>query len=623
MGRTIISYVRVEGATSTLVDVDNSVIQDNFNKIPVIYFTEQPTHKVRLLKADGTAYTLAELQSYTSWDFAIAEDFSGATVPPVRTQAGITVSEETWTKLDGTSVTGGVINIPVDANTTELQTILGTEPYIYIQPDSPEGRTITVGTELLGYIAPEADPSLIVQYPFVFRNRRITSATPPGTPGVDYLTPAQIAALYCEEAPVDGNIYARKDGAWTIASGSGDMVKSVYDPTNVNADAFNMDNMVEGANAKIMTTAERNKLNGIGTGANVVSCVSGTDITVDNTDPQNPVFNFTGSTSPSLTVKDGVTTVNNVDQITFSGATISDDGNGDTTVTITGGGGGEANTASNVGTAGVGIYDSKNGVDLRFKKLNSLTTALTINLDTPNQKIDFNFDESQINHINLANVGTNSHADIDSHIADSTIHYTQASINTDNITEGVTKLLMTTTERTKVGLVKSDQGVDNYLNGAGAYTDPLAPFSSSEVDKAVLGDGAGGWYNALYTQPRQFSAGDVGAVLGITSATSIGKVSVSGRGGIWTSESSYIVDVTLTGTEDDKLIVFGSTASADRTFTLKSSPNDKDIVWIASDNASYVLTVNDGTNNIAFLYENDIYKFVYSSTLGRWEMTGA
>jgi len=222
MGRSIVSFVLVDGSTSTLTDVDGIVIQDTFSKIPVIYFTEQPTHKLILLKTDKTPYSLAELQTYTGWDFAIAEDYNGATAPPVRTQTGITVAEETWQNKAGQDITGGVILIPVDANTTELQTILGTEPYIYNQPDSTGGRTITVGTELLGYIAPEVEPTLIVQYPFVFRNRRITSATPPGTVGVDYLTPAQIEALY---VPLDGSAVS----TGTALLGTDEM--GVYDTT--------------------------------------------------------------------------------------------------------------------------------------------------------------------------------------------------------------------------------------------------------------------------------------------------------------------------------------------------------------------------------------------------------
>tara|TARA_R100001510_G_C7656664_1_gene216932 strand:+ start:2132 stop:3136 length:1005 start_codon:yes stop_codon:yes gene_type:complete len=43
--------------------------------------------------------------------------------------------------------------------------------------------------------------------------------------------------------------------------GSGDMLASVYDPTGVQGDAFDMSNMVEGTNALILTQAERNKIN--------------------------------------------------------------------------------------------------------------------------------------------------------------------------------------------------------------------------------------------------------------------------------------------------------------------------------------------------------------------------
>jgi hypothetical protein len=61
-----------------------------------------------------------------------------------------------------------------------------------------------------------------------------------------------------------------------------------------------------------------------------------------------------------------------------------------------GGGGGEANTGTNVGTAGTGIYDGKSGVSLQFRKLNSLTSALTITLDAPNQKIDLDIDRDAL-----------------------------------------------------------------------------------------------------------------------------------------------------------------------------------------------------------------------------------
>jgi len=46
--------------------------------------------------------------------------------------------------------------------------------------------------------------------------------------------------------------------------------------------------------------------------------------------------------------------------------------------TTAGAGGGEANTASNVGTAGVGIYKQKTGVDLELKKINAGSAKVTI-----------------------------------------------------------------------------------------------------------------------------------------------------------------------------------------------------------------------------------------------------
>lgn len=62
------------------------------------------------------------------------------------------------------------------------------------------------------------------------------------------------------------------DGA--NGAGTGDMLKATYDPTNKNSNAFAMDNMVEGATTKIMTGAERTKLAGIDTGAQVTSAAN-------------------------------------------------------------------------------------------------------------------------------------------------------------------------------------------------------------------------------------------------------------------------------------------------------------------------------------------------------------
>jgi len=66
------------------------------------------------------------------------------------------------------------------------------------------------------------------------------------------ITPAQSSDITTNnskvsfpEAPADGNQYARKDNSWEqVASSSGDMEKSVYDPNNVDDDAFDYSNFL-------------------------------------------------------------------------------------------------------------------------------------------------------------------------------------------------------------------------------------------------------------------------------------------------------------------------------------------------------------------------------------------
>lgn len=73
-----------------------------------------------------------------------------------------------------------------------------------------------------------------------------------------------------------------------------------------------------------------------------------------------------------------------------------------TWVTPPGGGGGEANTASNVGTAGVGIFKQKSGTDLQFKKLNAGSSKVTITDDTGANEVDVDVVEA---NLTLSSIG--------------------------------------------------------------------------------------------------------------------------------------------------------------------------------------------------------------------------
>jgi len=72
----------------------------------------------------------------------------------------------------------------------------------------------------------------------------------------------------------------------------------------------------------------------------------------------------------------------------------------------TGGGGGEANTASNQGVGGVGPFYQKSGVDLQFKNVNAGSNKITVTDDTTNHEIDIDVAVANITGLVDANLGT-------------------------------------------------------------------------------------------------------------------------------------------------------------------------------------------------------------------------
>ena len=122
---------------------------------------------------------------------------------------------------------------------------------------------------------------------------------------------------------------------------------------------------------------------------------NGQVLVADSTDPEGIVW------QNPLTVEDeGVLVTNTPHQIinfTGAGVTAVDGGAGTIDVIIPAApGGGEANTASNIGVGGVGVFDQKIGVDLQFRNINAGSALVTVTDDAANNEIDIDVDRDAI-----------------------------------------------------------------------------------------------------------------------------------------------------------------------------------------------------------------------------------
>jgi hypothetical protein len=69
------------------------------------------------------------------------------------------------------------------------------------------------------------------------------------------------------------------------------------------------------------------------------------------------------------------------------------------------GGGGEANTASNQGGGGVGLFHAKVGIDLQFKNINAGSNRVTVTDDLLNKEVDLDVVPGNIDHQSLSGAG--------------------------------------------------------------------------------------------------------------------------------------------------------------------------------------------------------------------------
>ena len=129
--------------------------------------------------------------------------------------------------------------------------------------------------------------------------------------------------------------FLRGDNAWASLAGGGDMLKSVYDPSNKDASAFSMGNMDETTTAKILTDTERSEI-AANTSKVGITPTQASDITTNNAKvgitPTQASDITTNNAKVGITPTQAADIVTNNDKVT--NATHTGDVTGGTVLTI-------------------------------------------------------------------------------------------------------------------------------------------------------------------------------------------------------------------------------------------------------------------------------------------------
>lgn len=181
--------------------------------------------------------------------------------------------------------------------------------------------------------------------------------------------------------------------------------------------------------------------------------------------------------------------------------------------------GGEANTASNIGVGGVGLYQQKVAVDLQFRNINAGSNKITVALDAPNNEVDIDVDFSKVmlNDIGDCNVPAPNDGDVltwDNGAAEwvPTAPVAAGEVNTaSNIGAG------------GIGLYQQKVGVDlqfRNINAASARISVVLDAGNNEVDidvveAQILHNSLGGLQGGQANQYYHLDALEHGYVSGV------------------------------------------------------------------------------------------------------------